>query len=118
MKTAEELIKEDYMDSWHHPQQGMDFNLADLDGQTTVSCYNKDRDKNVLFNGQIKSFADYHSKIRRGRIYHNINNMWWVITSEYERFNIASFDLFDDTLRQRISRVLPRIKVTVSVGKK
>ena len=116
-KTAEELIKEDYMDSWHHPQQGMDFNLLELDGETSDAYNNKDRDGKILLNGQIKTFADYYGKIRHGKIYHNINNMWWVIVSEHERLNIASFSFFDDTLRERIKRKIPKVKISVSVGK-
>lgn len=118
MKTAEEQIKEDFVESWHHPQKNIDFNLSDLDGMNCGQAYcEKDRDGKTLLNGQRKSFPDIKGKIRSGIIYHNINNMWWVIASKYERFNIAGLHLFDDTIGEKIKRVIPKVKVSVTVGK-
>ncbi len=117
MKTAEEQIKEDYVKSWHHPQKDMNFSLSDIDGTNGQAYGDKDRDGKTLLNGQTKTFPDCHGKIRNGIIYHNINNMWWVIASETERLNIPSFAFFDDTLRQKIARSIPKIKVSISIGK-
>ena len=117
MITAEQQIKNDYMDSFHHPQQGTDFNLSELDGTRGQVYGDTDRDGKTLLNGQIKSFPGYKGKIKRGKIYHNINNMWWVILSEYERLNIASFNFFDETFRQRIKRAIPKIRIMVTVDK-
>ena len=117
MKIAEEEIKKDYVDSWHHPQKDMNFNLSDLDGQTANSYSNKDRDGKLLYNGQIKSCPDYHGKIRKGKIYHNINNMWWVIVSDNVKLNRCCVDFFDDTVKQKVQRMIPKIKLEVKFNR-
>jgi hypothetical protein len=94
-KTAEEYIKHDFAESWHHPQKDMKFELSDLDGQTSDSYNNESRDGSVLHNGDIKYFRGWNGYLNRGRIYHNINNMWWVITDSTTVKNVASFELFD-----------------------
>lgn len=119
-KTAEQFIKEDYVRSWHHPQEDLSFELSDLDGQMSAHRpYDNDRDNKPMCNGQVKFFRDEYGsgKVRKGKIYHNINNMWWVITDPMTVRNVASFHLFDDTLRQKVVRWIPRIKISVSFGK-
>lgn len=97
-KLAEDLIKKDFVDSWHHPQKDMNFSLSELEGTTCEgSCNNTDRDKKTIYNGQIKYFRSWNGRLIRGKVYHNINNMWWVITNSTERRNIADFELFDAT---------------------
>jgi hypothetical protein len=61
--------------------------------------YNKtDRDRKEIKNGQIKYFRDSRSgRLQRGMVFHNINNMWWVILNGIEYRNIACFQLFDPT---------------------
>ena len=56
---------------------------------------NRDRDKKQLFNGQVKYFRDCEGRLNRGVVYHNINNMWWVVVNKNEYRNKASFDFFD-----------------------
>jgi hypothetical protein len=97
-RFAEDKIKAHYMDDWYHPQKSMEFDLSDLDGQTCEAGYNnKDRDKKFIYNGQIKYFRHWNGSLMRGKVYHNINNMWWVILNAYEYTNIADFELFDPT---------------------
>lgn len=55
----------------------------------------KDADGNELKDGQTRYFWDYHGRLGRGEILHNINNMWWVISSPYTLLNIANFYFFD-----------------------
>ena len=95
----------------------MNFNLSDVDGTNGQDYCDKDRDGKIMLNGQIKTFIDYRGRIRKGKIYHHINNMWWVIASEYERFNIGSSHIFDDTLKAKIARHIPMIKVTIRMPK-
>lgn len=45
--------------------------------------------------GEIRKFKDYSGKIKKGKIYHKINNMWWVIISKYVYSNIASFNIME-----------------------
>lgn len=109
-KTAADFIKSDYVNSFHHPQITMDFSLSHLDG-TGIECeYNaRDRDGKILINGEIKYFRDGRSGyLCRGKIYHNINNMWWVIVDKYRVRNVASFELFDLAESDCLTRKAPR----------
>lgn len=98
-KFTKDIIKRDFVECWHHPQKDMNFNLRDLDGTTCEGSYNNtDRDKKTIYNGQMKYFRDYwNGRLMRGKVYHNINNMWWVILNDTEYDNIADFELFDPT---------------------
>lgn len=95
-KLAEDRIKENYVRSCHKPQTDMNFRLSDIDGQTTEMSYNgTDRDKKTIYNGEIKYFRGYDGRIRRGRVYQNLNMMWYVIINKYEYANVAAWELFD-----------------------
>lgn len=107
-KKAEDKIKQGYVDSWHHDIKDMNFKLSDLDGTTTESYNNKDRDKKVIHNGEVKYFRNYKGYLQRGKVYHNINNMWWVILNNSDYTNIASFELFD--LNDKDKEKLKKIK--------
>ena len=103
-KDAEEWIKCRYAEEWHHEQKDTNFNLRDLDGQEQPSYNGRDRDGKTLRNGEIKYFRYYDGYLRRGRIYHNINNMWWVIANKTEVRNVACFELFDLTPEDKRGR--------------
>lgn len=96
-KFAEDKIKYRYVRSVHAEQQSMNFNLSDLDGQTVEGRNGLDRNGKTIRNGDVKYFRDYDGYIRRGRVYHNLNNMWYVIQDKFTVRNIASFELFDFT---------------------
>lgn len=55
-----------------------------------------DRDKKKIRCGERKYFYDYNGRLSCGTVWHNINNMWWVIYGKILR-NVAAFDLFDYT---------------------
>lgn len=118
-KLAEDKIKQHFVESWHHPQNDMNFSLSDLDGTTNKYSFNNaDRDKKTIFNGQIKYFRDYSGRLQRGKVYHNINNMWWLILNKNKYNNIASFHLFDATesefkARRVVKDERPRFEYTV-----
>lgn len=58
---------------------------------------NNDRDKKKIICGQTKYFYDWKTKrLSYGEVWHNINNMWWVICGGKLR-NVCSSDLFDLT---------------------
>lgn len=98
LKTSEEKIKYRFVKSWYHDQKDMCFNLSDLDGTTCEYSYNNtDRDKKTIYNGQTKYFRNYKGYLMCGKVYHYINNMWWVILNKFDYTNIASFELFDLT---------------------
>lgn len=89
------FIVNDYIRSWHHPQENWFF-LKAVDGQTAeYVIQGTDRDGNTLRNGETKYFRDWSGYLLRGRVYHNINNMWWVLLADGQVRNVACFDLFD-----------------------
>ena len=91
------FIINDYIGSCHHPQKEW-FRLEEVDGQTPEHEYNaKDRDGKILHNGEVKYFRDWSGYLIRGVIYHNINNMWWVLPLDGDVMNKACFELFDLT---------------------
>lgn len=69
-----------------------------------------DRDKKTIENGQVKYFRGFSSRLLRGEVYHNINNMWWVVLSHDKYTNVANFELFDagpdDFAKRRLARDL------------
>jgi hypothetical protein len=111
-KYATDKVKYHLLDLWNHPQKTMEeFELLDLDGQTCEGSYNHtDRDKKVIYNGQIKYFRHWNGRLMRGKVYHNINNMWGVILNAYEYTNIANFELFDPTPEDYLIRRKKREK--------
>jgi len=97
-KLAEDQIKNDWVSSCHYPQKDMNFELSDLDGTTCEGSYNNtDRDKKTILNGQIKYFRHWDGRLMRGKVYRNLNNMWWAIINDTEIRNTADFELFDPT---------------------
>jgi hypothetical protein len=54
----------------------------------------KDKNGNKITCGDTKVFYNWNKSITRGLVYHNINNMWWVLTND-QLYNVACFDLFD-----------------------
>ena len=89
------FIIRDYIRSWHHPQENW-FSLKAVDGQTAEHEMNgTDRDGKIVRNGETKYFRDRSGYLLRGKAYHNINNMWWVLLADGQVKNVACFDLFD-----------------------
>ncbi len=58
------------------------------------SYNSQDKNKLKINNGDIKYFYD-NKRLARGKAYHNINNMWWVILNDTTVTNISSNQLFD-----------------------
>jgi pentatricopeptide repeat protein len=53
-----------------------------------------DKHKKRIRCGEVKYFYDYDRRLCCGTVWHNLNNMWFVICGNKLR-NVASFDLFD-----------------------
>lgn len=106
--TAEDEIKYDYAESCHHPQKSIEFELSELNGTTCSESYNNtDRDGKTILNGELKYFRDYKGYLNRGIVYHDLNNMWWVILNDTKITRVADFELFDLTdndLRKRVKK--------------
>lgn len=54
-----------------------------------------DHNKVQIKNGELKYFYNHKRVLTRGIVYHNINNMWWVILNDTEVTNEACQRLFD-----------------------
>lgn len=106
-KLAEEWIKCRYVESCHHEQENTDFDLRSLDGQTQPPYNGMDRDKKIIRNGEIKYFRGRNGYLYRGRVYHDLNNMWWVIVNKYSVKKVAAFELFDLAPGDERGRVAP-----------
>lgn len=108
-KTPEDKIKARFVEAhWYPNIKDINFNLSDLDGTTTESYNNKDRDNKIIHNGEIKYFRTRNGYLLRGKVYHNINNMWWVIENDSDYTNEACFSLFD--LTEEDKKQLKKIK--------
>lgn len=106
-KLAEEWIKCRYVESCHHEQKNTDFDLRSLDGQTQEPYNGLDRDRKTIRNGEIKYFRGRDGYLYRGRVYHDLNNMWWVITDKYTVRRAAAFELFDLAPGDKRGRLAP-----------
>lgn len=105
-RFAEDKIKLDFVKSFHHPQKNMRFELSELDGETTDGVNGTDSNGKTIHNGDIKYFRDYSGYLQRGKVYHNINNMWWVITDKCTIRNVCASCLFDiptDITKHRVA---------------
>ncbi len=94
-KLAEDKIKYYYAESCHHEPKDTNFDLRSLDGLTQPTYNGLDRDKKELHNGDMKYFRNISGYLSRGVVYHNLNNMWYVITDKYTVRNVAAHELFD-----------------------
>jgi len=96
--------------------------LLELKQSITEDSYDykhnsNDRNKKKIICGEKKYFYNYWTKrLSCGIVWHNINNMWWVIYGG-KLNNVASFELFD--YEQNMPRRLPANKEKIeSVIKK
>lgn len=95
-EKAEECILKDYRESCHERK-----NISSLaDAQSTLcdsdlSYNSNDRDDKKIKCGDLKYFYGYDGYLHRGIVYHNLNNMWWVVENDITLGNKASFELFD-----------------------
>lgn len=112
-KNAEDKIIQ-HWNKYSFDKPPVGFKLVDMVGQDNEPEYNKtDRDKKIILNGQVKYFRYWDGRLMRGKVYHNINNMWWVILNDTEYTNKASFELFDPTeedfkLRRKVKDRKPK----------
>ncbi len=103
-RIAELLKKRGFVDrTAPKPKDAMDFvriKRAEHDefhaGRiSSTPWYNsEDADKAPMKDGDRRCFRARNGRIMRGTVYHNINNMWWVVVDRYEVTNLAAFELF------------------------
>jgi len=71
--------------------EAMEFYMEEYD-KTENS---KNANGEILKCGERRRCKDLNGVIRSGRIYHHINNMWWVITSKYDYYNVPSYNIME-----------------------
>lgn len=86
--TALEWIQNHTRKCWHFKKDIGRRSGEDIPGN------NRSADNLTVKHGKKVWITDYNGRIRTGIAYYNINNMWWVITGKYERFNKSSFQIF------------------------
>lgn len=75
----------------------------------------KDQDGVLLTDGETRYFY-YQNRLMRGQVYHNINNMWWVIINKHQFTNLGSHNLFKYTPNLKLKIVQSqedRIKIEI-----
>lgn len=102
--TAYEWIKQDWESCSHYsPEVGHraisgDYNRKTADGQ-------------LLQHGQRCYTTDRKGRVITGTAYHNINNMWWVVSGKYGWDNKACFEIYavaPENIRQKRNERLRR----------
>lgn len=88
-KYAIDKVMHKIKSCWHY-EEGKELPEYDFPSYNAT-----DKNGKKLRNGQVKYFYDYKRRLMRGVVYHNINNMWWVVINKYEYRNVAAFHLFD-----------------------
>ena len=97
-KKASDEVQHRIKSSWHYEE-------GKADKQPDYNA--KDKDGKRIRDGEVKYFRDRKGRLQRGTVFHNINNMWWVIINKFEFTNIACFYLFDlDTEENRVRKYI------------
>ncbi len=95
--TPEERILKSKRECWHTnkslPLNTLDDLALHVEGRQGYNF--KDANGKLIKSGELKYFYDYNKRLCCGYVYHNLNNMWWVITQSTIYHNKASFELFD-----------------------
>lgn len=95
-ETSTERILREYRESWHNTSVASldDIEEHDENRSRYATYNNKDANGKTIHTGEMKYW--YCGKyLRRGRVYHNCNNMWWVLVNERELHNVVCYHLFD-----------------------
>lgn len=87
-------------------------------GEHDFGRNSKDRDEKQLTCGELKYFYGYDKRLKCGRVYHNLNNRWYVLSNGQLDY-ISSWELFDYngeshrkqlTKEQKINRLESELK--------
>jgi len=81
--TALERIQADYDKSWHRDP------VLGRPPVTNKGMDETSRDGDLIEHGQIAWHRGRDGRVRRGRVYYNINSMWWFVTEPHDRHNIS-----------------------------
>ncbi|XRK15930.1 hypothetical protein Dip510_001571 [Elusimicrobium posterum] len=92
--SAEDYIKRDYVKAHWRKETDINFDLNNTPSDDYKSNITDKHGKEIK-QGDIKYFVGYNGRYNRGRAYHHINNMWWVILNDTDFANKACFELED-----------------------
>lgn len=72
----------------------------------------RDADGVRLEDWAVRYYRDSKGHLHRGRTFHNINNMWWVVEGSYRLWNVADWELFTfDPAKHRHRRDMRNVAV-------
>ncbi|MFW1108400.1 hypothetical protein ACEWA7_20375 [Vibrio parahaemolyticus] len=102
-QTGIDLVQKSYDESWH--RDGSDIWNQSLQG---ICEYNaRSADGNQIEHGSMVWTRDYKERWVYGRAMYNINNMWWILSGKWDRYNKANFEIYTSKpadLNVRVSR--------------
>lgn len=84
--TAYEKVMNYIKDSWHY-KEGSEKDGYEMDM--------KDRDGKSLINGETKYFYDRDNRLKKGKVYANLNSMVWIVTGKETYTTVLSTEVFD-----------------------
>jgi hypothetical protein len=79
-KSAREAVEQKRQGHWRHSPVQLNERI--------------DSDGVALTDGDLRYYWHYTGQLRRGHVYHHINNMWFVVVNDSDYDNVAAFDLF------------------------
>lgn len=105
----------------NHWRSGNATSLCEIAGTDRVSSYDLsynfvDRDKKPIRSGDIK-YLRINGRLMRAQVFHNINNMWWILLDKYQYTNEACFRLFDPTPEDFANRRVKEGKIPEAKAK-
>ncbi|MBT2909653.1 hypothetical protein PL84_03535 [Vibrio anguillarum] len=101
--TGLDLVQKHYDESWHH--DGSD--IWDKSLQRICEYNARSADGNQIEHGSMVWTRDYKNRWVYGRAMYNINNMWWILSGKWDRYNKANFEIYTSKpadLNVRVSR--------------
>lgn len=97
-----------------HRRELMDFQGPHFYDKPPATYNATDADGVQLRDGMVRYFRSWSGHLLRGIVYHNINNMWWVVVNRDYYTNVAAFHLFTYDSARHPRRVPPSPKRSVT----
>lgn len=117
------LIEQNYERNDHVHGRGV--GVWDVDPSKIASYNSKSADERKVQHGAMVWARGYDGRWIYGQAIHNINNMWWILCGKWDRYNIASFEIYTEKpadLNVRVSKEKAtrnlESKIQAAVGKK
>jgi len=114
LSSTEKILKDKKESSHNRDKSKLD--ELGLDGivyqmsEYDLNQNSNDRDKKRINCGELKYFYDYDKRLKCGRVYHQLNNRWYVLAGGEVDY-VSSFDLFDYSSEPRRKQLKTEEKI-------